>query len=141
MMSLSDSPQFGDELESPQDSPPPVKRSRTRIVMIVLAAAVLIGAGALLLTNINIGSQTTGTATVQGQIVSAEGDPVPDVYVSIEGLTTMVVTDESGAFSISSAPQGRLVLVIGVTPEPPQFIDIEVQGDAADLGAITLESS
>jgi hypothetical protein len=139
-MTLTDSPQFGNEQEEPQESPPP-RRSPLRIVILILAASVLVGAGLLLVARLDFGGQNTGTATVQGQIVTAQGDPVPDVYVYIEGLTTMIVTDDSGTFSITSAPQGRLVLVVGVTPEPPQFIDINVEGSVADLGAITLATN
>ena len=56
-------------------------------------------------------------------------------------MSVSVTTDENGAFSIHGAPNGQLVIVVGVTPEAPHFVTISVgENDTKDVGQIVYQA-
>jgi len=152
-MSLTNSPKFEDEFENAPldpsapsggepDQPPPTRsKRRTRILIGVLAALVLVS-GLLLVANrrANPASVNAGSATIHGQVVNPQGAAVSNASVYVEGMESSVTTDASGAFSISGAPGGQVVIVVGVTPESPQFVTVNVgANDTNDVGQIVYQ--
>ena len=152
-MSLTNSPKFEDEFNnalSDQSTPsggepnqPPPSRSKrwTRVLIGVLVALVLVS-GLLLVANrrANPVGVDAGSATIHGQVVNSEGAAVSNASVYVEGMGSSVTTDASGVFSISGAPNGQIVIVVGVTPESPQFVTVNVgANDTNDVGQIVYQ--
>jgi CarboxypepD_reg-like domain len=153
-MSLTNSPKFEDDLdsappeqppsggESNQEPPPSAPKRWTRLVMIVLAALVLLSGLLLVLGRGSTPETKTGSATIRGQVVNAQGGGVSNAIVYLEGMQTSVITDQSGAFTISGAPDGPQVIVVGITPEAPHFVNVSVQPNATkDVGQIVYQAA
>lgn len=150
-MSLTNSPKFEDEfnnapLEQPtshdggsNEEPPSPSRRRAPVVIAVLVMLIL--ASGLLLVNRGGSSTPTGTSTIRGQVVDAQGAGVTNARVYVEGMTSLVTTDASGSFTITNAPAGQVWIVVGVTPEAPKFVSVAVAADATkDVGQIVYEA-
>ena len=154
-MSLTNSPKFEDDLdsappeqpppsggESDQERPPSASKRWTRVVMIVLAALVLLSGLLLVLGRGNTPEVKAGSATIRGHVVNAQGRGVSNAIVYLEGMQTSAITDQSGAFTISGAPGGIQVIVVGVTPEAPHFVNVSVEPNATkDVGQIVYQAA
>jgi Carboxypeptidase regulatory-like domain len=151
-MSLTDSPSFGDGSENVplEEQPPsnqtpepklPVGRNRwTRIVIAVLFLAVLVTGLVFMLERTATSGIQVGSVTVIGQVVDSNGNPIPNAQVYVEGMDYAVTTDQSGNFAINGAPDGQVVVVVGVTPQPPHFEVVNAQeNDTKDLGQIVVQ--
>ena len=152
-MSLTNSPKFEDEFNAqPPDNPPPsggepdqqppsAPQRWTRILIGVLAALLLIS-GLLLVVGGRGGTSevSSGSATIQGHVVNSRGSAVTNAIVFVEGMASSVTTDGNGSFSIRGAPSGQVVIVVGVTPEAPHFVNIAVAANGiADVGQIVYQ--
>lgn len=150
-MSLTNSPQFEDGFEEtfpeqlvtdggslePQPSPP---RRWTRALIVGLTLLIMIGGLLLVLRQGSPPVARVGSAAIHGQIVNLQGTGVPDAVVFVEGMNSSVTTGEGGVFSITGAPDGILVIVVGVTPEAPQFATFSVGVNTTnDLGQIVYQ--
>ncbi len=49
--------------------------------------------------------------SINGSIVSDEGEPVYDITVSLYGTTYRARTNQNGEFTLQNVPQGRYILV------------------------------
>ena len=152
-MPLSDSPRFdADEMDAPlgagplpepaPEAKPPTKRPRwTRILIGVLVIAIVFSGALFVLMRTRPVTETrAGSSTIQGIVVDTQGDPIPDAQVYVEGMESEVRTDARGAFAINNAPSGQVMVVVGVTPEPPFFLSVNVgTGDTNDVGEIAYQ--
>ena len=153
-MSLSESPKFDQEAENasledkrpaeptPESKPPSGRPHWTRIAIAALALAIII-MGALYVVGHTGGgtSETrTGSVTIHGLVVDPQGLPIPNAVVYVEGMEVEVSTDARGSFTIEKAPAGKLIVVVGVTPEAPQFLVVTVGADNfSDVGRIVYQ--
>jgi hypothetical protein len=137
-MSLTDSPDltYYEEGKPPEQEPSFLKQHWTKVVIGVLGVVLLVMLGTRMVSGSG-SAQRTGD--VAGQVVDMSGRPVQGVQVYVDGGQVETNTDTNGQFALEAVPAGSQYLVIGVTPEPPQFIAVEVPADGqADLGQLTL---
>ena len=142
-MTMTDSPklEYHESGKPPEEKPPVDSRQVTRMAIVVLGVAVLLS-GLVLVLSRSGALERTGSATINGMIVDSAGAPVTDAVVYVEGMTVNAFTDSSGSFSISDAPSGQIILVVGVTPEPPRFYDYSVEAQATtDVGQILITTN
>ena len=133
-MGLIDSPQFDDRgqiIEEMPEHEPDRRRRRFRLTIAGLLALNVLLVLSLLISDAQPIVRMTGAATIRGQVVDEQGRPLAEAHVYVEGMAFSVVTDADGQFVIEQVPVDDVVLVVGVTPQPPQFIDIvvRVQGE------------
>ncbi len=137
-MSMTDSP----DLEYYPDGKPPTPEKRsirpTTAIIAVLALAVVV---LMALNFLPGGTLTSGqVGSVSGQVINASGTPLPDVILYVEGSLDTAVTGTDGRFTLPAVPAGAGTLVMGVTPDPPQFRDISVSPQQnTELGSMVLE--
>lgn len=137
-MSMTDSP----DLEYYPDGKPPTPEKRsirpTTIIIALLAVAVVGLLAFNFLPEAGFGGGQSGS--ISGQVVTPSGTPIPDVILYVEGALDTAVTGADGRFTLPSVPAGAGTLVLGVTPDPPQFRDITVSPQQnTDLGSVVLE--
>lgn len=77
--------------------------------------------------------------TVRGNVVGEEGEPIPGVFVQVQGSSTATATDIDGNFSINVAPTGNLLFsCVGfkeqlVKTEGRTLINIIMETDRSSL--------
>jgi hypothetical protein len=67
----------------------------------------------LLASALACGNQVAPRATLQGQLVGANGQPAVGLDARMAGTALLAVTDSGGRFSLSGAPSGQSVLQLG----------------------------
>jgi hypothetical protein len=80
-----------------------------RIVLKMRVPAVV----CLVATALACSSQVAPRATIQGQLVGANGQPAAGLDARMAGSALVAVTDAGGRFSLSGAPSGQSVLQLG----------------------------
>ncbi|MEJ2147906.1 MAG: carboxypeptidase regulatory-like domain-containing protein [Chloroflexota bacterium] len=138
-MSLTDSPELAyyEDGKPPEQEPPFWQKHWTKVLIGLLGIAMLV----LLVVRIvpTGGGQTHGSGAVAGQVVDAFGRPLDGIQVYVDGAGTETTTGSDGRFTLESVPAGSQYLVVGVTPEPPQFIPVEVPVNGkAEVGQLTV---
>jgi hypothetical protein len=137
-MSLVDSPnlEYYEDGKPPEEEPPFFQKHRTRIVLVAL----LIAAIGLALFSFSARREAvrSGSGVITGQLLDAEGQPLPGVEVYVDQSYQSAVSDASGYFEITAVPVGPQWIIFGVTPDPPTFVSVDVPSRAAvDLGPLT----
>jgi hypothetical protein len=108
--------------------------------LIVFLTVAVVVAGLLLVMSRQDEGADSGSAIIKGKLVDETGVAIPNAVVYIEGMISNTTSDEQGEFSIANAPAGQQYLVVGVTPEPPEFIALTlISHETRDLGSIVLE--
>jgi hypothetical protein len=110
----------------------------TRIVLAVLGLVIIVNLTILILRQSQSAPPApTGSATILGQVVNPAGTPVFDAFIYIEGMVEYARTRDDGSFVIEEVPAGNVELVIGVTPDPPQFYPLQIsEGEVLSLGRV-----
>lgn len=137
-MSLVDSPEaeYYQEGRPPEQEPSFIEKYWARIVIATLAFCVV---GGLVIVSLpdSPANPTNASGIVSGQFVNEAGTPVPDIYVYVEGSAFSTTTDQTGVFTIEEVRPGSTYLVAGETPNPPEFIPLDVEGNVpTDAGTI-----
>lgn len=117
------------------------KRRWTLGVIALLTVLVIVNITVLVVRQSPSTSSTVTTnAAVFGVVVNTAGEPVPDAVVYIEGMGQSVTTDDTGSFTLRPVPIGDVELVIGVTPDPPQFYTVNVpDNDIQNVGQMVYD--
>ncbi len=89
------------------------------------------------LTVLATGSLLAQNRQISGTVTGADGSPVAGATVTVQGTSTGTITDGSGRYSISAAPDGTLnISFYGMTPQSVAIgsrsvIDVVLQPDTA----------
>ncbi len=96
----------------------------------------------LLLQAFGLQAQENKTALVKGRLViETSSQPAHDVQVSLPRLRLVTTTNGMGEFTFSQVAYGNQLLVIGVTGQPLDTIEIAVNAGVVDLGELRVRSS
>lgn len=120
-------------------------RSRTRVLGPVLACTLIVGLMACSGTDVRL---AIGSGVIEGEIQSAQDQPVAGALVSIEGrrtpfgdpvLASQVTTDADGRFTVALTSEdvvdGEVLLTLNVAPAPSSGLAV------ADTANIALHLS
>jgi hypothetical protein len=138
-MSLTDSPdlEYYEDGKPPEQEPPFLQQHWAKFVIGALGIALLTMLAARVVSP--GGGLSHATGAVAGQVVDGFGRPLDGIQVYVDGAGTETNTGPDGRFRLASIPAGSQYLVIGVTPEPPQFIPVEVPANGqAEVGQLTV---
>lgn len=78
-------------------------------------------------------------ARVSGVVRSAQGDPVGDAEILVQGTALRALSAADGRFAISGLPLGRQVLVFRRIGFRPEALAVDVTIDPRALGPVVLE--
>ncbi|MGJ7031831.1 TonB-dependent siderophore receptor [Niabella hirudinis] len=78
-----------------------------------------------LTTFLSVNAQTN-TGNIEGVITTPEGNPVPNVNVTIKGKKKHAVTNEKGHFEFNEIPYGEYILVYSFEGETSQEVPVTV---------------
>lgn len=78
-----------------------------------------------LMTFLSVNAQTN-TGNIEGVITTPEGNPVPNVNVTIKGKKKHAVTNERGYFEFKEIPYGEYILVYSFEGETSQEVPVTV---------------
>ena len=92
----------------------------------------------------DVSMQQQQTITVSGTVVDQSGSPLPGVNVYVQGTTVGTITDSSGKYSLSAAPDQTLVYsFIGYTNQVVKIdnrsnIDVVLVDDLQQVGEVVV---
>ncbi|MBZ4188419.1 TonB-dependent receptor [Niabella beijingensis] len=80
----------------------------------------------------------TNTGNIEGEITTPEGNPVPNVNVSIKGQKKHAVTNDKGYFEFTQIPYGDYVLIYSFEGETSQEVPVTVPPATAEASKYNL---
>lgn len=124
----------------PEPAPIAPARRRTRIIIGLLAAAVLVMFLITLLQS-TFGAQIAGKGGIRGVVLDENGIPMQGV-IMLFGQDVQQATQPDGTFTLSNLPAGeQVVIVSSFMGEWREFPVTVIAGQVVDMGALQFVST
>ncbi|MDB4882512.1 MAG: TonB-dependent receptor plug [Gemmatimonadetes bacterium] len=86
-------------------------------------------------------SEPRGTATILGEVVTPTGEAVRDARVNLDGLSSSVISNDTGVFMLPRLPPGSQTVIVRRIGYLPKRIAVELREGATTALAIVLDKT
>jgi len=93
----------------------------------------------ILILTVSIGISRGQTATIHGQVVDENGEPIIGANVILQGTILGSATNGDGLFEIQKVPQGDFTLVVYFIGYKKEEFDLVIGNEKYDVGTIQLQ--
>jgi hypothetical protein len=86
-------------------------------------------------------SEPHGSATILGEVVTPTGEPVRDARINLDGLTSSVVSNDTGVFVLPRLPAGSQTVIVRRIGYLPKRIGVELREGATAALTVILDKT
>ena len=86
-------------------------------------------------------SEPRGTAAILGEVVTSNGEAVRDARVNLDGLSSTVVSNDTGVFMLPRLPGGSQTLIVRRIGYLPKRVGVELREGATAALTVVLDKS
>lgn len=86
-------------------------------------------------------SESTGTATLLGEIVTSAGQPVKQARVTLDGAAREALSNDTGVFLLTGLPPGTGTIVVRSMGFLPKRLGVDLRANATVAVAVVLDQT
>jgi hypothetical protein len=86
-------------------------------------------------------SEPHGTAGILGEVVTSNGEPVRDARINLDGLSSSVISNDTGVFVLPRLPAGSQTVIVRRIGYLPKRIGVELRDGATAALTVVLDKS